>query len=407
MPEFEIMPHKIAEKKTLILQSRLDDCWINSRGEALKRSLVPKHRLFGPRTEDVSFLSSSKYYEPYIILGGKYSIDYCKRHVYAIEVNDETQKMNFGGEVFKCENSLSQISKTLKIAGEEHLHYENETYIVLDRFMMEVSPERFPLAPFESRLENSKESELDLRRAKMSLESEIDFLRSRIAKRPDDVSEIIRENFEITQRLQVYRPFYELAFQNIKNGKLCTTVMDGITGEMIVGNPNGAFDGITRFLNGIFGLRFHKVEGQPKSEAKSSQFHVSKTQSQIQPKPTQCNVPEKRGAHLTVQLTLGCFSLVLGLLAANFALFEWLIPPDSFFLLGEYARYACAYGGFGAIIFGAMLINDFLVSRSKRTKVQSNAESIEEAESDKEHVEFIVPGLEEERKADAQKSSKP
>jgi hypothetical protein len=51
------------------------------------------------------------------------------------------------------------------------------------------------------------------------------------------------------------------------------------------------------------------------------------------------------------------------------ALFEWS-SPNSFFhflgdgfyyLLGEYARYVCAYGGFAATIFGAMLINEFLV----------------------------------------------
>jgi len=75
--------------------------------------------------------------------------------------------------------------------------------------------------------------------------------------------------------------------------------------------------------------------------------------------------------------------------------------------LGDYARYACAYGGFGAIIFGAMLINDFLVSRSKKTKHQSNAESLEETEIDKEPVQFVVPALEEERKADSQETSEP
>jgi hypothetical protein len=53
--------------------------------------------------------------------------------------------------------------------------------------------------------------------------------------------------------------------------------------------------------------------------------------------------------------------LVIGLLAANFALFDWRNPDGFLYLLGEYARYACAYGGFAAIIFGAMLINEFFV----------------------------------------------
>jgi len=51
-------------------------------------------------------------------------------------------------------------------------------------------------------------------------------------------------------------------------------------------------------------------------------------------------------------------------LAANFALFGWHNPIGFSYLLGEYARYACAYGGFAATIFGAMLINDFLVLRN-------------------------------------------
>jgi hypothetical protein len=68
--------------------------------------------------------------------------------------------------------------------------------------------------------------------------------------------------------------------------------------------------------------------------------------------------------YLKVRLFLGTVSLVIGLLAANFALFGWHIPDGFFYLLGEYARYVCAYGGFAATIFGAMLINDFLVLRN-------------------------------------------
>jgi hypothetical protein len=68
--------------------------------------------------------------------------------------------------------------------------------------------------------------------------------------------------------------------------------------------------------------------------------------------------------YLKFRLLLGTFSLIIGLLAANFALFEWHNPDGSFYLLGEYARYVCAYGGFAATIFGAMLINDFFVLRA-------------------------------------------
>jgi hypothetical protein len=69
--------------------------------------------------------------------------------------------------------------------------------------------------------------------------------------------------------------------------------------------------------------------------------------------------------YLKVRLFLGTVSLIIGLWATNFALFgwSWFLGEDFYYLLGEYARYVCAYGGFAATIFGAMLINDFLVLR--------------------------------------------
>jgi hypothetical protein len=69
-------------------------------------------------------------------------------------------------------------------------------------------------------------------------------------------------------------------------------------------------------------------------------------------------------SYLKIRLFFGAVSLVIGLLAANLALFGWSSPNGFFYFLGEYARYACAYGGLGAIIFGAMLINEFLVLRN-------------------------------------------
>lgn len=73
---------------------------------------------------------------------------------------------------------------------------------------------------------------------------------------------------------------------------------------------------------------------------------------------------EPKAEYLKVKLILGCVSLVIGLLAANLALFNWVERTGLYYLLGVYARYVCAYGGFGAMIFGATLINDFLVLRN-------------------------------------------
>jgi len=77
---------------------------------------------------------------------------------------------------------------------------------------------------------------------------------------------------------------------------------------------------------------------------------------------------EQKTKYLKVKLVLGCFTLAVGFLAANLALFHWVERTGLYYLLGEFARYVCAYGGFGAMIFGAMLINDFLNLRSSMAK---------------------------------------
>ena len=83
---------------------------------------------------------------------------------------------------------------------------------------------------------------------------------------------------------------------------------------------------------------------------------------------------KQKSQYQKVRLALGCISLVTGLLAANFALFNWIVKTDLYYSLGNYSRYLCAYAGFAAMIFGAMMINDFIVFRNsiaiKRTTLQ-------------------------------------
>ena len=75
--------------------------------------------------------------------------------------------------------------------------------------------------------------------------------------------------------------------------------------------------------------------------------------------------------YLKVRLALGCVSLAVGLFAANLALFGWVQQGDFFYILGEGAHYACAYGGFASIILGSMLINDFLILRKLDLKEEA------------------------------------
>ncbi len=236
MAEIEILPQKIVDTRTIILKSRLDSNRVKWQGEKLKTSFFVRFGFLKPKPADILLVAFSKYYEPYILIGGKYSIDYCKRHNYALKVEDRTQALFIDGKKLKPEPlSVEENAKVIKLVGEEHSHYENETFVILDRMLQEVAPENLSFAPFESELENRPAGDFDLRKPQISLEEEITFLRSRIAKRPSDVAEIVREIFEINERTIIYSPVYELTYKNIKNGKKVTALINGITGRVILG----------------------------------------------------------------------------------------------------------------------------------------------------------------------------
>jgi hypothetical protein len=235
MAETEILPQKIVDTRSVILKSSLDSNRVKFQGEKLKTSFFTRFGFLKPKPKDVRLIAFSKYYEPYIVIGGKYSIDYCKRHGYALKVEDRTQALFIDGKKLKPEALAGGCdARVIKLVGEEHSHYENESYVILDRQLQEVSAENLFFAPSENDLEN-EEGDFDLRKPKISLDEEIAFLRCKIAKRPADVAEIVREKFEINERTIIYSPVYELTYKNMKNGEKVTVLINGVSGGVIVG----------------------------------------------------------------------------------------------------------------------------------------------------------------------------
>ncbi|MCW4007861.1 MAG: hypothetical protein NWF09_04110 [Candidatus Bathyarchaeota archaeon] len=234
MAEPEVLPQKIADTREIILKPRLDPNKVRLQGEKSKTSFFDNNRFSKPKSEDILLVAFNKYYEPYIVIGGKYSVDYCKKHNFALKVEDKIQEIFIDGKKLIPE-PVAPGTSVVKLAGEEHAHYENETYLVLDRTLREVPTEKLVFAPFESALEAQLKVEYDLRKPKFSIEEEIALLRSRVAKRPCNAAEIIRENFEITDRMIVYYPIYELTFQNVKNGQTVTALINSVSGEVLLG----------------------------------------------------------------------------------------------------------------------------------------------------------------------------
>jgi cytoskeletal protein CcmA (bactofilin family) len=232
------VPQKIVERKTVVLKSRLDPTMARLLGEKIKGKFFVRLRFLKPKPEEIRLISFEKYYEPKIVVGGKYAIDYCRRRVYVVHVDEETREIVIAGREFKPEHlSPERPSKVIKLEGEEHFHYDDEAYFVLDRMGRDVAPEQMSYAPSEEQgVERLAEFGTKVREVEISREEEIDFLQSRIVNRPSGV-EVTKEIFEVNERALVYNPMYQLTFQSVKTEKKVTLEIDGITGKITLAKP--------------------------------------------------------------------------------------------------------------------------------------------------------------------------
>ena len=62
---------------------------------------------------------------------------------------------------------------------------------------------------------------------------EIGVIRSKIVKRPTEIERVVEELFEVSERVIIYTPIYEVCFQNMKNGAIKTVKINGITAKAI------------------------------------------------------------------------------------------------------------------------------------------------------------------------------
>lgn len=231
-----ILPTKIVERKITVLKTRLSLDTVKLLAAKLKGKLFVRMHFLKPKPQEVQVVSINKYYEPYIIVGGKYAVEYYKRQVFPVQVQEDAAEIALYGRRFKpkpLNNHPESTIRKVELEGEALFHYMDETYIILDKTGREIALEQMPLTPSEQQsIEKLAELGIKTEKIEISREQEIDLLRSRIAKRPSD-GEITKEIFEVNERAVVYSPMYQLTFQNVKTGKKASVKIDGITGETI------------------------------------------------------------------------------------------------------------------------------------------------------------------------------
>jgi hypothetical protein len=223
----------IIARKTIVYETLVDPTVIKVASEKLKQQLFTRFWFFKPKPEEVQFISIDKYYEPYIVISGQYSIDYYRKCSYTVNVDVEVSEVILLQNKLTPENapnSSMKGNKVLRLEGEERLKKQTKASFILDRYGRDVTLEKLPSAPSERKPKKII--------AKFSIEEvpsnlEVDFVRDKLVNRPKDVKRTVEEVFEVAERVVIYKPQFRILYKNIMTGDEKAMEYDGVTANLI------------------------------------------------------------------------------------------------------------------------------------------------------------------------------
>ena len=226
--ELSSIKENIVERKTIVYEAHIEPTVIRVTGEKLKQQLFSRFGLFKPKSEEIQFVSLDKYYEPYIVISGKYFVDYYRKCTYIFKVDEAVKEVVLLNKKFLPETSRS--NRIVKLPGEERLVKEAKAFLIVDKNGNDAKVDNLPSAPSEKKPEKII-AEFGIE--ELAENADVNFVRERIAQRPKNISRIVEEVFEITDRTVIYTPRFKLLFRNVKTDEEKIMILDGITSKKI------------------------------------------------------------------------------------------------------------------------------------------------------------------------------
>lgn len=224
---------KIAERSIIVYETRIEPNVIETIGEKIKTQLFTKFGFMKPKPEEIQLVSIDKYYEPYIMISGRYAIDYYRKCAYTVKVDTRVHEVILANQKYKPNQPTDRPTKDhniVKLQGEERLTTEAKASLILDKYGQEVTPKSLPSTPPEK---NPKEILTTFGVKETNQDTDLDIIRSKILKRPKDINRLNLELFEVNERAIIYTPRYRVLYTNLKTGEIKAIEYDGITAQKI------------------------------------------------------------------------------------------------------------------------------------------------------------------------------
>jgi len=237
LSESKSVNEQIVDLKTIVYKTLVDPAVVKVAGEKLKDKLFVRFRFLKPKPNEIEFVSIDKYYKPYIIISGEYTIDYYRKCVYSINVDEKAQEVILLKHKFKPEKPKGTSTKgykVIKLEGEERLLYDDKASIIINKLGREVPLKQLPAAPSE---ENPKQILTELgekvEKLEIAMDGDVEIIRSKLLKRPENIDRVVHELFEVDERALIYTPIYRVLFRNVRTGDVKAIEFDGVTSKRL------------------------------------------------------------------------------------------------------------------------------------------------------------------------------
>ncbi len=225
----------IADRRTIVYETRIDPAVVRVAAEKNKIGLFNKFLFKLNRPEEIEFVSIEKFYEPYIVASGRYSIDYYRRVAYAVRVRREVREVILFDRTFIPEQASTSRYRGIRLDGEERIIGERRAFLILDKDGRDTKLNALPSAPTEK---NPQELIKAFNMQQIAPDADVEITRKRIAQRPYDVNRIVEEIFEIDERSVIYTPRFKITYKCPKIGKEDWMIFDGVTSKLIPRHEN-------------------------------------------------------------------------------------------------------------------------------------------------------------------------
>ena len=231
---------KVVERKVIFFKSAFEIKTIRKIAEKAKSQMFSKYFFLKSKPEESEINTIDKYFEPYIVVDGVYSIDFSKEWSHSIKVDEEMQILKISNKNFEpnfLDNRIDLPYKLLELEGTGRFYHEERKRIVFDEKWNEVRLDLLPYLPFEEDVQESlNESVNHQLNEDLNAAKEVKILKNQIFNRPTDFSIIHKERFNVSERALVFKPMYRVTATHNKTQKKVTFVIDGVNGKIFSEN---------------------------------------------------------------------------------------------------------------------------------------------------------------------------